>query len=83
MTFCRCDGGLVIGYRLYKETIRIDSKSSLKDTACSKKPNLDFSWEILATNMEEFQELSVISYYSYILDCFVLNFQSTKVIILS
>ncbi|XP_010249779.1 PREDICTED: DDT domain-containing protein DDR4 isoform X1 [Nelumbo nucifera] len=52
------DGDSVIGHRLYKEVRRVEFKPSLNGKRQLTQPTITFQWETLATNLEEFRDLS-------------------------
>lgn len=52
------DGDSVIGHRLYKETNKIEHKQRLKADSRLTQPTINSQWETLATNLEEFMEIS-------------------------
>ncbi|KAK1259081.1 hypothetical protein QJS04_geneDACA005484 [Acorus gramineus] len=52
------DGDPVIGHRLYKEISKVEQKPRLKGKAQLAQAAVIVQWETLATNLEEFQEIS-------------------------
>ncbi|KAK1282795.1 hypothetical protein QJS10_CPB22g00936 [Acorus calamus] len=52
------DGDPVIGHRLYKEISKVEQKLRLKGKAQLAQAAVIVQWETLATNLEEFQEIS-------------------------
>eukprot|EP00257_Ricinus_communis_P015223 XP_015573095.1 DDT domain-containing protein DDR4 [Ricinus communis] len=51
-----CDGGPVIGHRLYKEVKKTDQKTKWKGKASYSLTAVSSEWQTLATNLEEFQK---------------------------
>ncbi|XP_058111137.1 DDT domain-containing protein DDR4 [Magnolia sinica] len=52
------DGDSVIGHRLYREIKNVEFKQRLKGRGSLVQPTTSFQWETLATNLEEFREIS-------------------------
>lgn len=57
----RYDGNAILGYRLYKEISKMNSLRKMRGKACSNLPVIYSHWETVATNLEEFQKVSVRS----------------------
>lgn len=55
----RYDGDPIIGHRFYREVVKVDFKQKWKGKGRLTQPTIDYRWETLATNLEEFLELSV------------------------
>ncbi|KAL5729304.1 hypothetical protein ACHQM5_002277 [Ranunculus cassubicifolius] len=51
-----CDGDNVLGYRLYREVTNVDHTPRKGKGRLMQQPR--YQWETLATNLEEFQQLS-------------------------
>ncbi|KAG6772726.1 hypothetical protein POTOM_024146 [Populus tomentosa] len=51
------DGSSVIGHRLYKQVNKTGANSRMRGKASKNQPATCFQWEILATNLEEFQKV--------------------------
>jgi hypothetical protein len=62
----RYDGSSVIGHRLYKQVNKTGANSRMRGKASKNQPATCFQWEILATNLEEFQKVVV----SLVFPCF-------------
>ncbi|XP_008793461.1 DDT domain-containing protein DDR4 [Phoenix dactylifera] len=52
------DGDPIIGHRLYREVVKVDFKQKWKGKGRLTQPTIDSCWETVATNLEEFRELS-------------------------
>ena len=55
----RYDGNKTIGYRLYRELNIYPSKRNSKGKGCLTPSAINFQWETLATNLEEFRKVVV------------------------
>lgn len=56
----RYDGDSTIGHRLYSEYVTLDFKRNLKGkNGRLTKPVISIQWETVATNLDEFVEISV------------------------
>ena len=48
----------IIGHRLYREIRKVEvKKAKIKGSQCL--PNVSYLWETVATNLDEFQDVSV------------------------
>ncbi|KAJ6697938.1 DDT DOMAIN-CONTAINING PROTEIN DDR4 [Salix purpurea] len=56
-TFYWYDGSSAIGHRLYKQVNKTGANSRMRGKASKNWPATCFQWEILATNLEEFQKV--------------------------
>lgn len=54
----------IIGHRLYREIRSVEAKK-LKAKGVSSRPLVSYRWETVATNFDEFQEVSVCFYINY------------------
>ncbi|KAG1335482.1 DDT domain-containing protein DDR4 [Cocos nucifera] len=52
------DGDPIIGHRVYREVVKVNFKQKWKGKGRLTQPTIDSRWETLATNLEEFRELS-------------------------
>ncbi|KAJ4765920.1 Remodeling and spacing factor 1 [Rhynchospora pubera] len=52
------DGDSDLGYRLYREEVKIEFKPNWNRKGRLTKPKMIFQWETIATNLEEFREIS-------------------------
>lgn len=52
------DGNPVIGHRLYKETVNVELKQKPKGKGRATEPTIRYQWQTLATDLEEFREIS-------------------------
>ncbi|ONK80805.1 uncharacterized protein A4U43_C01F21950 [Asparagus officinalis] len=52
------DGDPVIGYRLYKEVVQVDSRRKAKGKGGAPQPTNNYQWETVATEFGEFKEIS-------------------------
>lgn len=50
------------GHRLYKEIITLEAKVEAEGNECFQLPTINFQWETLASNFEEFSKVAVRSY---------------------
>ncbi|KAJ7966082.1 DDT domain-containing protein DDR4 [Quillaja saponaria] len=48
--------GNAIGHRLYRELITLEPRTKVKGKGCLPFPTINFKWETLATNLEEFHK---------------------------
>ena len=56
----RYDGDSTIGHRLYTEDVTVSFKQNWKGKSGRlTKPDINIHWETVATNLEEFLEISV------------------------
>jgi hypothetical protein len=56
----RYDGDSTIGHRLYKEDVTVNFKQNWKGKSGRlTKPDINIHWETVATNLDEFVEISV------------------------
>lgn len=60
--YCRYDANAKgHSHRLYKETITSESGPNPKVNGCYSLPSINFQWETLASNLEEFLNVAVRS----------------------
>lgn len=61
MSYCRYEDDPLIGHRLYREIrkpdVKVEGKKKMKGS--NVLPNTSYQWEAVATNLEEFQDVSV------------------------
>lgn len=55
----RYDGNPFVGYRLYREVIKCDTKMKGKQKGSTSLPILSTQWETMAINLEEFHKVKV------------------------
>lgn len=55
----RYDGNPSVGYRLYREVIKFDTKIKGKHKGSFSLPMFSTQWETMATNLEEFHKVKV------------------------
>jgi hypothetical protein len=55
----RYDGNSDLGYRLYREEVKFEFKPNWKRKGRLTEPKMEFHWETIAANRDEFQEISV------------------------
>lgn len=56
--FFRYEDDPIVGHRLYREIRRVETKNT-KAKGTSSTPSTSLQWETVATNLDEFQEVSV------------------------
>lgn len=60
--YCRYDANAKgHSHWLYRETITLDSNPNPKVKECLSLPSINFQWETVASNLEEFSEVAVRS----------------------
>lgn len=60
---CRYEDDPVVGHRLYREIRKVEVKK-VKAKGSHVLPTATYQWETVATNLEEFQDVSVRVYIS-------------------
>lgn len=61
--WCRYEDDPVVGHRLYREIRKVEVKK-VKAKGSNVLPIATYQWETVATNLEEFQDVSVCVYIS-------------------
>lgn len=56
--WCRYEDDPIIGHRLYREIRKVEVKKA-KAKGSQVLPNATYQWETVATNFDEFQDVSV------------------------
>lgn len=57
--FVRYDGNSDLGYRLYREEVKVEHKPSWNRKGRLTESKMELQWETIATNLDEFQEIAV------------------------
>lgn len=58
--YCRYEDDPIIGHRLYREIRKVELKKA-KTKGSQVLPSTTYLWETVATNFDEFQDVSVSS----------------------
>lgn len=58
---CRYEDDPMIGHRLYREIRKVEVKKA-KGKNVQPIPSSSYQWETVATNLDEFQDVSVSSF---------------------